>query len=168
MKPYLLFCFTVLYSSLWGQEESTKIITLTYFHGIKMKQLQEPGKPYMFIQLCTTEIDSVISTGNITFEDSKIGKIKKCNYRMEIRKDTLKTIFIETFTPKSTDQALSQATQQFGAPTTVITDDMTDKYIWIIESKSNRFSVELISDKAQKSGTLILTSPPAAFPGTSI
>ena len=147
---------------------NAQILTLTYFHGIKMKQLQEPGKPYMFIQLCTTQIDSIISTGNVIFEDSKIGKIKDCTYRMEIRKDTLKTIIIETTTPKSTEQALSQAIQQFGAPTTVITDDMTDKYFWMIESNPNRYSVEFISDRAQKTGTLTLTSPPTAFPDTGM
>lgn len=84
-----------------GVSEDQPVLTLTYQHGIKLNSIQEPGGPFMFKQLCTTKVDSIISSGNVIFKKSKIGKIKNCDFQWQIREDTLRAIIIETFREKN-------------------------------------------------------------------
>src|SRR5688572_15609531 len=78
------------------QEPETKILTLTWNSGPKMKKIPTPGGYYKFTQLCFTELDSVIRNGNVGFKHSKVGKIKDCFYQQQIRNDTLAAIVILT------------------------------------------------------------------------
>lgn len=142
-------------NSISGDEDPT-IWTLTYNHGIKLDSIQTPGIPYTVKQFCTTEIDSVISSGNIIFKGSKVGKIRKCNLQWQIREDTLRTIVIETEEEKYTQQILKQAGAQFGLPVVTSSPPATT-YEWRRKLESAEMKVFLTVTAETGAGLLTVT-----------
>ena len=153
MLKTLLLSLLAPFSILYGQHEETDLITMTYHHGIKLDKIDEPGKKFVFMQLCTTEIDSVISSGNIKLLDSKIGKIKNCVYQWQIRCDTLDSVIIETFKYKNTQQLILQATNQFGNATK-INKDASTIYEWNKSTEKSKFTARLNVDETKDIGSM--------------
>lgn len=147
-----------IFTNLFGQDVDVNIPTLNYHHGLKLDKIQEPGNKFLFKQFCFpgTVIDSVISSGNIAFKGSKIGKIKDCLLQWQIREDTLKAVIIETFKEKNTKQLLQQASSQFGIP--IENKSVPNKtYEWRRETSKSDTKAKLVMDKEQKKGILTVT-----------
>lgn len=157
MNILALISYIATCSFFFAQDESSAIITLTYHHGVKLDKIQEPGNRYVFKQLCTTAIDSVISSGNIIMERSKIGKIKNCNYQWQIREDTLRAVVIETNNKKNTKQVILQATSQFGSPTEIQTT-LNTTYEWSRQKVKSEIKAKLIMDKEHVTGIMTITN----------
>ncbi len=150
--PYLAVCLI-----LTSLSEDQPVLTLTYQHGIKLNSIQEPGGPFMFKQLCTTKVDSIISSGNVIFKKSKIGKIKNCDFQWQIREDTLRAIIIETFREKNTQQVIKQVTSQFGSPVET-NDAMITTYEWGRKSEKSELRAILVVKKREETGMLTVTN----------
>lgn len=142
MSILLVISYLFGISNCISEDEDPTIWTLTYNHGIKLDSIQTPGIPYTVKQFCTTEIDSVISSGNIIFKGSKVGKIKKCNLQWQIREDTLRAIVIETLGEKYTQQVIKQAENQFGLPEVISSPPITT-YEWRRKLDSTEMKVFL-------------------------
>jgi hypothetical protein len=145
-------------SNLFSQDGEGNLPILTYHHGLKLDKIQEPGNEFVFKQFCMplNMVDSVISSGNIKFKGSKIGKITDCVLEWQIRDDTLRKIIIETSKEKQTNQAIAQATDQFGDPTEVKSNN-TSSYRWDVQTQKNKFTVQLIVSEDQTTGTMTIT-----------
>ena len=156
MNAIILISFLSSCSLLYGQDDGSEILTLTYRHGVKLNKIQEPGSKFMLKQLCTTAIDSIISSGNVTMQKSKIGKIKNCNYQWQIREDTLRTIIIETSKYKYTKQVIKQATSQFGDPTE-IKNNQSAIYEWIKKTDLTNIKAKLLVDEVKGTGKMTIT-----------
>lgn len=154
MSVTLLFVYLALSSLFLGRVEDPPVMTLTYRHGIKLDSIHVPGVPFMFKQLCTTRIDSVISSGNVIFKESRIGKIRSCDFQWQIRNDTLDAIVIETFKERNTDQVVKQLTSQFGSPVET-GETATTVYTWSRKLAVSEVKAVLVVDK--KEGTGVLT-----------
>ena len=110
----------------------------------------------MFKQLCTTKVDSIVSSGNVIFKKSKIGKIKNCDFQWQIREDTLRAIVIESFREKNTQQVINQVTSQFGSPVAT-NDSITTTYEWRRKSEKSDLRAILVVNKKEATGILIVT-----------
>lgn len=147
-----------IFSNLFSQDGDVNLPTLIYQHGMKLDKIQEPGNKLVFKQFCIplTTMDSVVSSGNIKFKGSKIGMIKDCILQWQIRQDTLREITIETSKKKNTRQVITQATNQFGDPTEVKTNETTT-YIWDVESQNKKFTAQLLVSVDQENGIMTIT-----------
>ncbi len=120
----------VLCLSGFAFAQTTKdTIKLEYFSGIKLEKIPETGNKMTFVQLCTKEVDSVVSTGHISFNHSSIGKIEDCLLQYKIEKDTLRSFVIKTRKKNNTQQVIDQSTIQFGKPE-IKTDKNRVLYSW--------------------------------------
>ena len=156
MNTTFLVLYLAISALLVSSIEGQPILTLTYHHGIKLDSIQEPGSPFMFKQLCTTKVDSIVSSGNVIFKKSKIGKIKNCDFQWQIREDTLRAIVIETFREKNTQQVINQVTSQFGSPVAT-NDSITTTYEWRRKSEKSDLRAILVVNKKEATGILIVT-----------
>jgi len=113
-----------------GQENQENIVGLEYQSGIKLDSIIYPGGKRIFKQFCTTEIDSVIRSGNISFKESSVGAISNCIFQYQIRNDTLASIMISTDNKINTRAALKQGELQFGEPEIIHGMENEVTYTW--------------------------------------
>jgi hypothetical protein len=115
MKRLLTIALTLM-PLMAVSQDTIKPLNLEYTSGIELDSISRPGGQFIFKQLCTTLIDSIIKSGDITFPRSTVGQIKNCTYKFQIRQDSLTAIIITTTKRKNTNQVIAQTSEQFGQP----------------------------------------------------
>lgn len=153
MKPKLLPALVFLSNLLIAQTSTKNFKTLKYQGGIVLSAIDVPGKRFSFKQSCTTEIDSIIKSGNVSFAHARIGKIRNCYYEFQIRQDTLQAILLQSEKVKTGKQVLEQAELQFGVPEKS-TENGLMRYSWVTKGTTKYCTVTLIMSPDYSKATL--------------
>lgn len=151
MRFFLLAILVVLYCKLDAQTANT----LMYQHGLRLKNIDIPGKPYKIRQACTNQFDSIISNGTVGFKHSKVGKITSCCYNYQISNDTLQNVIIYTYKGRNTKQAIAQLTMQFGQPQISQLNAGTS-YQWPAVNSQINCRAVMITDSRKKTATITM------------
>lgn len=148
----ILFIFALMTIHIpFGLAQSTDVLTLTFQSGIKLRQIPEPGGQYSITQLCTDQIDSIITNGNVKFIHSKVGRVRDCLFEYQIRNDTLVAVTLETYDSKQTERLHTQVLKQYGDPT-----DTSPQPDIIYQYAGPKITAELYSTEDRSSGKLVV------------
>ena len=129
MKIIFILLLTIPFSLTQVSGQNKKEVEMTYLHKIPFSKLFKAGDRQRFIQLCNTQIDSVVQ-GTINFDKASVAQIKDCKMSMRILVDTIRNYKVETSNSKNTKQLIATTMTVYGNPTETKTDNGQPIYIW--------------------------------------
>jgi MFS superfamily sulfate permease-like transporter len=118
-------------------------LLLIGYHKIPFLKLFKAGDRQRFIQLCNTQVDSIVQ-GTINFDKASVSTIKECKMTMRIIADTIRDYKVETFNSKNTKKLLSETIEKYGQPRASKNDIGETVYFWK-DSFHNQFIVSSLT-----------------------
>ena len=110
----------------------------------------------MIFQECTTTMDRKMSADTFRFANAKMGKIARCSFDYIIKENKYDQIQIDIKNQSGYEQALRQATKQFGRPKEIFSGNYIS-YLWEYKQSNNIIiEVELKNNPVKKSGILLI------------
>ena len=134
-----LLAVIILSSKLYSQTNG--FLSMEYQTGITLDKIDKVGDTLIFKQLCTTEIDSVINSGVISFKDSEIYGFQKAYFTMIVENNILQQEIVK-FKKAETKTILTNLISQYGndylfIPKNILNDNYS-LYKWSVISKHTK------------------------------